>query len=100
LLPEEVYARVNGIAPDLLVYAGDLAFRCAGTVGHDRLFLAENDTGPDRANHDWEGLFVLRDPARPGAGAVRGAQLLDVAPSLCAALGLEPQGWMRGGRLA
>jgi predicted AlkP superfamily phosphohydrolase/phosphomutase len=98
--PEEVYARVAGVAPDLLVYAGDLAWRCAGSVGHDALFLEGNDTGPDRANHDWEGLFVLRDPARPGAGAVRGAHILDVAPTLCEALGLAAPGWMRGGRLA
>jgi predicted AlkP superfamily phosphohydrolase/phosphomutase len=98
-LPEEVYARVGGVAPDLLVYAGDLGFRCAASVGHDALFRDGNDRGPDRANHDWEGLFVLRDPARPGAGPVPGAQLLDVAPTLCAALGLAPPGWMRGGRL-
>ncbi len=99
-LPEEVYARVEGVAPDLLVYAGDLAWRCSGTVGHDGRFLAGSDSGPDRGNHDWEGLFVLRDPAHPGAGAVRGAQILDVAPTLCGALGIGAPGWMRGGSLA
>jgi predicted AlkP superfamily phosphohydrolase/phosphomutase len=99
-LPEEVYARVTGVAPDLLVYPGDLAWRCAGSVGEDGLFLGGNDTGPDRANHDWEGLFVLRDPASPARGEVRGAHLLDVAPTLCEALGIGAPGWMRGGRLA
>jgi predicted AlkP superfamily phosphohydrolase/phosphomutase len=98
--PEEIYARVAGVAPDLLLYPGDLAWRCAGSVGNAALFLDGNDTGPDRANHDWEGLFVLHDPGRPGRGSVRGAHLLDVAPTLCEALGIDTPGWMRGGRLA
>jgi predicted AlkP superfamily phosphohydrolase/phosphomutase len=33
-LPEEVYVRTSGVAPDLLVYPGDLALRCAASVGH------------------------------------------------------------------
>jgi predicted AlkP superfamily phosphohydrolase/phosphomutase len=98
-LPEEVYARVNGVAPDLLVYAGDLDWRCAASVGHGRAFIPGNDTGPDRANHDWDGVFALRDPERAGAGRTRGATLLDVAPTLLGRLGLSAPGWMRGGRL-
>jgi predicted AlkP superfamily phosphohydrolase/phosphomutase len=99
-LPEEVYARVTGIAPDLLFYPGDLRLRCAETLGHGGLFLEANDTGPDVANHAWEGLFVLADPEREGQGAVPDAHLLDVAPTLCERLDLVPPGWMRGGRLA
>ena len=33
--PEEVYDEVNGVAPDLIVYFGDLAWRAVGTVGGD-----------------------------------------------------------------
>ncbi len=98
-LPEEVYARVNGVAPDLLLYAGDLDWRCAASVGHGGAFLAGNDTGLDRANHDWDGLFALRDPERAGAGRSDGASLLDIAPTLLERLGLQAPGWMRGGRL-
>ncbi len=97
--PEEVYARVTGVAPDLLVYAGDLDWRCAASVGHGSVFRAGNDSGPDRANHDWDGLFALRDPARAGSGRVGGATLLDVAPTLLERLDLAAPGWMRGGRL-
>lgn len=99
-LPEEVYAGVRGVAPDLLVYPGDLALRCAGSVGVGQLFLDENDTGPDRANHAWEGLFLLRDPERPGRGRLEGRHQLDVAPTLLERLGLAVPGWMPGGTLA
>ena len=47
-----------GDDPDLFVYFGDLAWRSAGTVGHKRLFLEENDTGPDDAVHAKQGLFI------------------------------------------
>lgn len=98
-LPEEVYARTHGVAPDLLVYAGDLDWRCAASVGGGALFAPGNDTGPDRANHDWDGVFALRDPERPGSGRSAGATLLDVAPTLLERLGEVAPGWMRGGRL-
>jgi predicted AlkP superfamily phosphohydrolase/phosphomutase len=98
--PQEVYAGVRGIAPDLMVYPADLALRCAGSVGHGRLFLDGNDAGPDRANHTWEGLFLLRDPERPGPGRIEGCHQLDVAPTLLDRLGLAVPSWMRGGTLA
>ena len=97
-LPEEVYVRCATPAPDLLVYAGDLRFRCAGTLGHPEVFLCENDTGPDRANHSWEGTFVLKDPEREGRGYSEGAHLLDVMPTLLERLGL-PRSGVRAGRL-
>ncbi|HME55013.1 MAG TPA: alkaline phosphatase family protein [Candidatus Lokiarchaeia archaeon] len=47
-----------GDDPDLFVYFGDLSWRSAGTVGHQSLFLEENDTGPDDAVHAKQGLFI------------------------------------------
>ena len=64
LFPEEVYREVRGIAPDLLVYFGDLRFRSIGTVGWGRIHLRENDTGPDDANHAPYGILL----AYPGLG--------------------------------
>ncbi|MBD3187682.1 phosphodiesterase, partial [Candidatus Bathyarchaeota archaeon] len=46
-----------GDDPDLYVYFGDLKWRSAGTVGHQQLFLEENDTGPDDAVHAKHGVF-------------------------------------------
>ncbi|MFX0102692.1 MAG: alkaline phosphatase family protein [Candidatus Hodarchaeota archaeon] len=47
-----------GDHPDLYVYFGDLKWRSAGTVGHDKLFLEENDTGPDDAVHAKNGIYI------------------------------------------
>jgi predicted AlkP superfamily phosphohydrolase/phosphomutase len=86
--PEELYAEAHGIAPDLLVYFGDLYWRSVGQVGTGTVHVFENDTGPDDANHAHEGLYVLVAdgvPARPGPQRV----LHDVAPTLLELLG-EP----------
>ena len=57
--PEELYAEARGIAPDLLVYFGDLYWRSVGLVGTGTVHVFENDTGPDDANHAHEGLYLL-----------------------------------------
>ncbi len=80
--PEEIYQTVNGIAPDLLVYFGGLHWRSVGSLGHGRHFTLENDTGPDDANHDTHGLFILYEPQQRGAGRVEGHQLMDIAPTI------------------
>jgi predicted AlkP superfamily phosphohydrolase/phosphomutase len=97
--PEEVYAACNGIAPDILLYPGDLRWRCAETLGYGEVYLAGNDTGPDAANHAWDGLFLLADPSRTGDGRVEGAHILDVAPTITECLGVAVPRWMRGVRL-
>ena len=60
--PDEIYKTINNIPPDLIVYLGNLAWRSVGSVGLRRLYTFENDTGPDDANHDWEGIYILWDP--------------------------------------
>ncbi len=57
--PEELYEKVNGDPPDLIVYFDDLYWRSAGTIGHADKYLPENDTGPDDAVHDYDGVFIL-----------------------------------------
>jgi predicted AlkP superfamily phosphohydrolase/phosphomutase len=86
--PEELYPERNGIAPDLLVYFGDLYWRSVGQVGTETVHVFENDTGPDDANHAHEGLYVLAaEGVPPGPGPER--DLRDVAPTLLELLG-EP----------
>ena len=58
LYPEEIYRECRGIAPDLVVYLGNLDWRSAGTVGNPGVHIFDNDTGPDDANHAQEGIFV------------------------------------------
>ena len=86
--PEELYPVVRGDAPDLMVYLGDLAWRSAGTVGHPSIYLEENDTGPDDAVHDWDGIFMLHDPEGRFKGQVK-ASIYDVAPTILNLFGLK-----------
>ncbi len=95
--PQDLYRKVRGIAPDLIVYFSDLAYRAIGTVGSGELFTTENDTGPDDANHAQQGLLIFYDPHRPGDGQrVEGAQLYDILPTLLARLGIPAPEGLRG----
>lgn len=87
--PEELYREVNGIPPDLIVYFGDLSWRSVGSVGRRSLYSFDNDTGPDDANHDWDGIFIMGNGTRDGGGVRRdGLQLMDVAPTILSHYGL------------
>jgi len=57
--PEEIYREVKNVAPDLIVYFGNLSWRSAGSVGGGEIHIFENDTGPDDANHAQYGLFIM-----------------------------------------
>ena len=63
--PEDFYAHPRGYYADLMVYFDNLYYRSAGTIGRKALFLKENDTGPDDAVHDWDGVVIKYDPANP-----------------------------------
>lgn len=80
--PEEIYADVRGIAPDLIVHFGGLYWRSVGGVGYARLHVQENDTGPDDCNHAQFGAFILAAPGSPLDGEVEGVHLLHLAPTL------------------
>jgi predicted AlkP superfamily phosphohydrolase/phosphomutase len=101
-------------ASDLMLYFGDLSWRSAGTIGHGRLFLDENDTGPDDAVHSRHGIFLLYDPKRTWgtrlpaprssgssgsarqAGLTNGFGLPDVAPTILRLLDLPIPSEMAG----
>ncbi len=87
--PEAIYHQVNGIAPDLIVYWGDLAWRSVGSLGHGTIYTFENDTGPDDANHAQNGLFILSGGQIKHKGQrVATRQLMDIAPTILAAYGI------------
>ena len=72
--PEELYRKVRGIPPDLIVYFGDLRWRSIGTVGWGRIHFHENDIGPDDANHAPHGIFI----AYPKLDARKERSILEV----------------------
>jgi predicted AlkP superfamily phosphohydrolase/phosphomutase len=91
--PEDVYPEVRGVAPDLIVYFGDLEWRSVGQVGTGQVFTFENDTGPDGANHDRAGVFAMVGAPGQPAGRREGLRLIDVGPTLLSLYGLEaPEG--------
>lgn len=95
--PQEVYQKVRGRAPDLIVYFDDLAWRSVGSVGLNSLYTVDNDTGPDDANHAPFGLMIFHDPSAPQGGQVlAGAQLYDIVPTLLARYGLDAPKGLRG----
>ncbi len=80
----------------MLIYFGDLHWRSVGSLGHGRHFTLDNDTGPDDANHAMEGMFVLYEPGRSGAGKVEGQQLMDITPTILQRMGLKVPAQMQG----
>lgn len=87
--PEEYYSSPKGDYPDLMVIFDDLYWRAAGTVGHNSLYLPENDTGPDDAMHDWDGIFILYDRTKEYNGKKVNAKIEDIAPTILYLLGEE-----------
>ncbi|HOA22581.1 MAG TPA: alkaline phosphatase family protein [Aggregatilineales bacterium] len=98
--PQEIYRKVRGIAPDLIVYWGNLDWRSVGSFGHGGIYTFENDTGPDDANHASNGMFILYDPRQPGGGRkITGKQIMDVAPTILDLMGVKVPADMQGGHL-
>jgi predicted AlkP superfamily phosphohydrolase/phosphomutase len=91
--PIKLYGTAIGDKPDLMVYFDDLSWRSAGTVGHDSLYLFENDTGPDDSVHSMDGVFMMHRPGRDlGGREVKGMRVEEMAPTLLSLLGIDPKG--------
>jgi predicted AlkP superfamily phosphohydrolase/phosphomutase len=93
--PGELWRAQRGVPPDLVVYFGDLGWRSNGSVGQGRHWTFDNDTGPDDANHDRDGIFVMAGPDVP-AGRRDDLAIYDVAPPILEVAGLAPDPVMRG----
>jgi len=95
--PEDLYASVTNVAPDLIVYFGDLEWRSVGSVGFRTIWTFENDTGPDEANHAQHGIFVMVDPRRSGGDTqLDGLTIYDVTPTVLSLLGQNIPDGLRG----
>jgi predicted AlkP superfamily phosphohydrolase/phosphomutase len=96
--PQDIYREVRNVAPDLMVYFGNLDWRSIGTVGSRSIHTFENDTGPDDANHDWHGIFMMKTPAGTAqpTGEQQGLRLYDVAPTVLKLSGIAPPPEMIG----
>jgi predicted AlkP superfamily phosphohydrolase/phosphomutase len=88
--PQDVYRSIQGIAPDLIVYFGDLNWRSVGTIGLNAVYTFENDTGPDDANHAEYGIFILREPNGDYSRGreLQGKRLFDISATILDRFGL------------
>jgi predicted AlkP superfamily phosphohydrolase/phosphomutase len=93
---DQIYRDVRNVAPDLLVFFGDLAWRAIGSVGHPSIHVQENDTGPDDCNHAQFGAFVLASSNNPLRGEIDGVHLLDLSPTLLELAGYDVPTSMQG----
>ena len=90
LEPDKLYGTARGDKPDLMVYFDDLNWRSAGTVGHNSLYLFENDTGPDDSVHSMDGIFLMYDPQKDLKGkTLHDAKIADIAPTLLKLYGVD-----------
>jgi predicted AlkP superfamily phosphohydrolase/phosphomutase len=98
--PQEIYKTCRNVPPDLIVYFGDLNWRSVGSVGHGTIWMHENDTGPDDANHAQFGMAILTETGSQsgwGEGERReGMSIYDIAPTILNAFSIErPEGMGR-----
>jgi predicted AlkP superfamily phosphohydrolase/phosphomutase len=96
LRPEDLYKFRNGIAPDLMVYFGNLAWRSAGTVGRSSIYTFENDTGPDDANHGQHGIFIARPQSVKKGQKLSNLEIQDIAPTILRILNVPIPNDMEG----
>ena len=95
--PEDLYRDVRNVAPDLMVYFGNLKWRSIGSFGLPDIYTFENDIGPDDANHAQHGVFVLWDPRKDRGGRyVDELQLMDVAPTVLDIMDVQIPADMQG----
>lgn len=80
--PEDVYPICENIPPDLFVYFDDLNWRSVGSIGLNEIYTFENDTGPDDANHDWHGIFLMQRPEDETSVNRTDLDIKDVAPTI------------------
>jgi len=88
LKPEKIYRKVEGFPPDLIVLFGNLDYRSVGSLGIGSIITEENDTGPDDANHDFNGIFIMSGEGCKKRGKVEGIRIYDIAPTICHLLGI------------
>ncbi|MHA1124026.1 MAG: alkaline phosphatase family protein [Candidatus Heimdallarchaeota archaeon] len=95
-IPSETFEEVNGDYPDMMVFFDDLYQRAAGTLDPEgTLYLDKNDTGPDDANHNWDGMFIISN-WEGSKGKLEGINIIDICPTILNLFGLPVPKYVQG----
>jgi predicted AlkP superfamily phosphohydrolase/phosphomutase len=95
--PEELYIECNGSKSDLMVYFDNLFWRSAGTIGHNTIYLSENDTGPDDSVHTMDGMFLLYNKRKFNhVSKVDRLSIYDIGPTILDIMNTKPPADMQG----
>lgn len=92
--PAELYPEVRGNPPDLMAFFGDLYYRSISSIGYNKFLTDENDTGPDDAMHDYDGIFVLKSEKE--GKRLENLNIKDVAPTILNYFNIKPPEDMEG----
>ena len=81
--PDDLYNGCIGSKPDMMVYFDNLFWRSAGTIGHKRMYISENDTGPDDSVHWMDGVFLIYNKGKNNNSMkLERLSIYDVAPTI------------------
>lgn len=102
--PEEIYNDTKGVPPDLIVYFGDLDYRSIGSIGYNEYYTYENDTGPDDANHDHYGTFIMANMVDVISNKVvdkniTDLSIYDIAPTVLNIYDIDPEQYEMKGKV-
>jgi len=101
---DEAYKETRNIAPDLSVFFGDLYWRSSGMVGGGKIHTKENDTGPDGANHNWDGILLMAEGKNLGhtfeTQPLKGLRLYDVTPTILETFKISRLPMMQGAAIS
>jgi predicted AlkP superfamily phosphohydrolase/phosphomutase len=89
--PAEIYKKLKGIPPDLMIYLDEFNLRASAAVGCRDLFSTKNDTGPDGANHNYDGIFIINRPLKN-----QKIDIYSVTPTIMELMGLNSDPKMTG----
>lgn len=85
--------------PDLFIYFDQCRHNISELVGYDSIYSYETLKGPDDGGHGEFGYFVVTGPGTAKGHEMHGVTLLDIAPTVLDALGIDIPADMEGDSL-
>ena len=80
-----------------MIYFDNLFWRSSGTIGHNTIYLSENDTGPDDSVHTMDGVFLLYNKRKFNhVSKLDRLSIYDIGPTILDIMNTKPLDDMQG----